>query len=154
MSLYAFMICSIGTGFADGTLVGYLRNFHPDLAEPWGVGITIAQFSSIIMNLYTTNYNLDAYVAYLYFAMTLICSVPTMMAFTKAESIRQPDSDAKEPDLLSKTGLSASINLIKKLRVDLIGMLFLQFWNDFFMNCVIVIDVSKRELFAQKKLAS
>jgi len=80
-NLIAFIICSIATGIADGVLVGYLKHFHPDLAEPWGVGLVISQFFSIIMNLYTTNYNLDENMAYFYFFMAIICSLPAISSF-------------------------------------------------------------------------
>jgi hypothetical protein len=152
-SLAGFIFCSVATGLADGVLVGYLKNYHPDLAEPWGVGIVISQFFSIIMNLYTTNYSLDENMAYFYFALAFFCSVPAIMSFNTMESIRLASTDAKERALPCRTGWTDILSIIKTIKLDLIGMFVLQFWNDLFMNCVIVIDISKRELNAQKKLS-
>jgi len=64
------------------------------------------------------------------------------------EKIRLAATDAKDVALPSKNGLGEMVNIVKGMKMDLLGMFILQFWNDLFMNCVIVIDISKRELFA------
>jgi len=42
LNCVAFLLVSLSTGLKDATIVGYLKCFHADLSEPWGLGITIA----------------------------------------------------------------------------------------------------------------
>ena len=52
----SFLVGTFGTSMIDAAITGYLKAFHPDLSEPWGFGISLAQFFNIPANWYTSNY--------------------------------------------------------------------------------------------------
>jgi hypothetical protein len=86
--LVGYFLCCIGTSIIESTTLGYLKTFHPDLSEPWGVGITLAQFFNIPANYYTSNYDLDNSISYIYLMIGLLGSYPIIYCFDRVEKIR------------------------------------------------------------------
>jgi hypothetical protein len=73
---------------SQAALVGYIKQFHPDLVEPWGTGISIAQFGDIAINLYFNYFDISAKFAWLYFILGLITVFPMVYYFNKLEELR------------------------------------------------------------------
>lgn len=68
--------------------MGYIRNFHPDLVEPWGTGISIAQFGDIVISLYFNYFDLSEFFVVLYFIVCVVSVGPMLFYFNKLENLR------------------------------------------------------------------
>ena len=87
--MLAFVICNLSQSLAQATIIGYIRNFHPDLVEPWGTGISIAQFGDIVISLYFNYFDLSEMFSLIYFIVLVISVGPMLYYFNKLENLRQ-----------------------------------------------------------------
>lgn len=88
LQLLALVLCSFSQSLAQATLIGYIKAFHPDLVEPWGTGISIAQFGDIVISLYFNYFDISQRFSILYLIIGLITVVPMLYCFWKLENLR------------------------------------------------------------------
>lgn len=145
-----------------------MKSFHPDLTEPWGTGTVIAQFCGVIANYYTSNFDLGKDFSFYFGVMGFISIALFAVAFVQVERIKRGehtyslnqihgDDERRESpkehsyNIMNNIDFTydKTIDLLKRTHKDMRNMFALQFWNDLFLNCIIVIDIASRQEIQQ-----
>ena len=164
LNLFCYILACFASGFMDASFVGYLKCFHPEISDYWGVGMAVAQSFSVLTNMYTNEIELGPEIGTFYLWLGIASCFLPIILFEWIESIRLTGNQSsflstvsdKSIDVRTKQQLNlnhftndsftieSTISIFKRLLPELCNMFILQFFNDIYYFMVVLIDINNR----------